>query len=811
MTRRLWPALLCVLWVALLLGPLALPDRVLAARDMAFLHLPLRTDFQRLLHDGLPRWDPWLHGGQPVLSNPHYAAWYPTTWLLLLVPPHVALQWALLLHAALAFAGAWRLARRWGCGPPARAFAALAFTGSGYFVSLPGLPLVFLGMAWWPWVVATGDAALRPGDDDSAAARTRSVLALACALGLQMLNCDPAAVLASLLALLALGVDAHRARARPWRRLAAGVALAVALAAVQIVPAAFRLRDSARGTGLAAEEAAVWSTRPLRLTEVVFPHLFGDAARDEEDLYFGWQLHDREYPFLLSIYPGLLVALLGAAALARGAIPRRGALALGVAAGLLLGLGRHEPLWPLLRQLLPFLTALRYPEKFLLLALACLTFAAALELDRLLETSPHRGSRPPLFWPLILASVTLAAALVTAAFFTLAPEAAANFVRSHSGLPPTPAALARGAAYLQREVLVTATACAGALAALLALGSRLSRRAVALLALGFLAADLLRHGAGLNPTMARLDFAAAAPLARELPAGARLYHESDVTPTAPVGLRVGPPGEQQLRARLARLEPLSATLWGLGHVLETDYDLTLSSWGRWALATIRSEWPQPELAARILDAWSIDARVVPRMPEEVLAELRAGVRHPASARLAFNSTALPRFRVVPAASFHADARTARSAAREEGYAVAAHEHLIGAPGERVDFSPGAVELRADRGAEITLRTASAGEALVVAAVTFDDGWSARAEGVELRTWPTALGELALAVPAGRREITLRYRDPWVRVGALLSSVAVLCALLALSRSRARVPRGIEPSLHSLVPSESEGPGGGVGH
>jgi uncharacterized membrane protein YfhO len=43
--------------------------------------------------------------------------------------------------------------------------------------------------------------------------------------------------------------------------------------------------------------------------------------------------------------------------------------------------------------------------------------------------------------------------------------------------------------------------------------------------------------------------------------------------------------------------------------------------------------------------------------------------------------------------------------------------------------------------------------------------------------------LALAVPAGNHEIELRYRDPWVRVGALLSLVALLLTSLLYSRSR----------------------------
>src|SRR6187401_2928801 len=111
------PVLLCLAAVVAFYGGLLVPGRALAARDIPFLHLPLRTAFRALLASGAtPTWDPWEHGGQPLLSNPHYAAFYPVTWLLLWLPPLAAIHATVVLHGTLAFAGAWRLARRWELG-----------------------------------------------------------------------------------------------------------------------------------------------------------------------------------------------------------------------------------------------------------------------------------------------------------------------------------------------------------------------------------------------------------------------------------------------------------------------------------------------------------------------------------------------------------------------------------------------------------------------------------------------------------------------------------------------------------------------
>jgi hypothetical protein len=120
------PALLGGAWLAALFAPLLPPARALANRDVLLFHLPLRVCFRNLAAGGaLPLWNPWLNGGQPILSNPSYSSFYPPTWLVLPLPPAYALGVLTVLHAAIAFAGAWRLARHLGAGRGAAALAAV--------------------------------------------------------------------------------------------------------------------------------------------------------------------------------------------------------------------------------------------------------------------------------------------------------------------------------------------------------------------------------------------------------------------------------------------------------------------------------------------------------------------------------------------------------------------------------------------------------------------------------------------------------------------------------------------------------------
>ncbi len=89
--HKAFPPLCGAAWLLAIFGRFLDPRIALASRDIPLFHLPLRSGFARLAADGVPWWNPWLHGGQPILSNPNYASFYPPTWLALAVPPDYAI------------------------------------------------------------------------------------------------------------------------------------------------------------------------------------------------------------------------------------------------------------------------------------------------------------------------------------------------------------------------------------------------------------------------------------------------------------------------------------------------------------------------------------------------------------------------------------------------------------------------------------------------------------------------------------------------------------------------------------------------
>ena len=799
--RALLLAGLAAVVLVLSYGPLLVPGQALAARDIPFLHLPLRGEFRALAAHGLPRWNPLLHGGDAILSNPHYSAFYPATWLLLPLEPTNAIRWLILLHAVLALFGAYRLLRRLGCRGVAAGFGAVAYAGGGTFVGLAGTLLMFTGMAWLPWLLAWGEDLLALPADASAHERVLATGRLALGFGLQMLNGDPAAVLTTGALLLLRALLGDRAaegavrRRQALLRLGQATALALLLAAVQVVPTAARLSESVRGGGLGAAQAASWSTHPARLVDMVFPRFFGDPSRDEEGLYFGWDLNDKQYPFLISIAPGLPVLVLALAALMGAGIPHRRVWASALGLGLLLGVGRFDPLWPALRAVVPGLSMVRYPEKFLLLATTCLAIAGAFGLERLLAER-ETGAGTTRRRALVVLSAIAAAGLGVALWLGLAQSSAEAFVRRHAGGPISPGGIVAGLAYLRREAWI-AFALALAVGLWLGLlGSRRARSAAVLGGLGILLllAEQVHEGRGLLPVLPRAELLAAPRLVQQLEAdlgpGERVATDIPFTTGSAFGLRVGRLGFYQMRGRLERLEPYSGNLWGLPYALHEDFDLMLGGWGRLALANLHQTWEEPAAARRYLAAWGVGALVRLRSASELVAEIRAGEKAPQPARFE-PIAALPLLRTVGRATFHPDAAAAVAAARAAGWNVGEVERCIAperaAAEPLVEYAAGAVVVASDpeRPDRRRITVDSPGTALVVWATTYDSGWTARADGAPLVLWPTAAGEMAFEVPAGRHQVELSYRDPWVAVGGAASAVAALGLLLAALRTRER--------------------------
>jgi hypothetical protein len=289
-----------------------------------------------------------------------YPLWLP----LLPLAPDRAQEASRVLHVAIGALGAYAFATRALRTSAVSGFlAAIAFGLSGFVHAHIGHVEQTSSLAWLPWALFATDRAIAA---DGLREAVRPLVGIGIALGL----CGLAGHTQYLHMGIALVVAYAVATARPWRRslrILAGVLLALALAAVQLLPTWFLSRHSMRAGGLSFTAAASLSLPRREAVTAFLPDYFGSLRLGPVE-FWAW-------------VPWSVLVLAGAA-VARGDSDRKTwALALLALAGLLLALGSGTPLFHVAYALLPGTSYFRVPARWLLIPSLALPLLAAAGLE----------------------------------------------------------------------------------------------------------------------------------------------------------------------------------------------------------------------------------------------------------------------------------------------------------------------------------------------------------------------------------------------------------------------------------------------
>lgn len=438
-----------------------------------------------------PVWDPFVSFGQPLLANPNAEVVYPFTWLNLVLLPPTYYTVFFAAHLFLGAAGLHALARHLGLSRGGAALAAALWTASGPVLSLGNLWNHLAAAAWLPWVLLGTRRGL-------ASAKGADVALWGGAMAAQILAGSPdvflmTALLSASEVVLSLRFSASE-RARDRRSiLAAGgaAALALALAAVQILPSLELAARSAARSGRAGLGAAIrtyWSLHPASLLQTAVPLAWNDLPLTPA---LRASLFESREPLLFSYYLGLPALLLAAQGLMGPRRPRRAALVLAAVAAALVALGPHAPVYGLALRVVPFVSALRYPSKAMIVVAFSCALLAAMGFDAWREAHRLRSIALLSFGLAILALVVLLVLHVRADAW------GPSLVSGPPGFSYA-ALLAPARDRLMRAALLSAAVGA------LALGRRgRARMACAALAGALAVGDLVFTHDGLNPTAPR--------------------------------------------------------------------------------------------------------------------------------------------------------------------------------------------------------------------------------------------------------------------------------------------------------------------
>ena len=401
-------------------------------RDYGFFAYPLALFQQQCFHRGeLPFWDPYNNCGVPFLAQWNTMPLYPLSLIYLLLPLGWSLGFFCLFHLWFAGLGMFFLARRWTGSNFAAAFAGVAFSFNGLTLNLLMWPSHMATLGWMPWVVLTVELAWRGGG--------QKIILAALVGAMQMLAGGPEIIFLTWLFLLVLWIQQFIRGESPrgpmcWR-FPMAVLLVMALAAAQLLPFLDLSAHSQRSVGYADTR---WSMPGRGWVNFLVPMAFGRAQTEGVFFQYGQSWTSSYYLGIGTLWLALLALWTSMAErdsvepkLSGGSRDSRrtkvwllgGATLL----ALVCALGENTFVYPALRKIIPFLSYVTYPIKYVALVAFLMPLLAAFALARLqnlncddaspLFTAPTRRRTPNLFAPIVVIGIILLALLAGILFW----------------------------------------------------------------------------------------------------------------------------------------------------------------------------------------------------------------------------------------------------------------------------------------------------------------------------------------------------------------------------------------------------------
>jgi hypothetical protein len=495
---------------------------------------------------------------------------------------------------------------------------------------------------------------------------------------------------------------------------------AALLAAIQLLPALDFTRDSVRSEPFEFRVVSNWSMPLVRPVEMFLPALFRHVTNEAGAPAITTMYAYRSDAFVAEMYLGLFVALVAVAGILAGS-RGAGAVITAVVLSVIAAAGEHTPLLKFLYDIHLF-RSLRYPEKFILTAAFALIVWAALLFDRMLA-----GDKRLVRVAIVVASIWMVIVAIATA-----------------GNPSY-----FGWQLLRAVVVVT----------LLAL---IRRRPMAVVVVALTIADLWLATRTLVPRMPRAYFDAPPIVAQLPPKPARVFpegywqaFEQDPNAMAWIANRSEQDYWWQFRNSLGDHLPAR---FGYELAMEDDVDRTALKTTDALLEEMKALRARHAIAAEqpFLKIAGVTARIrysAPK-PAEVVLE-----NYP---RYAFADRVL---RNAPI-DVHRGMETIASADIEP-------------------FVPAHGEVREVRETANSARIAvrSAGRAFLVMSVTGHRYWSATLDGQPAPLILTNVAYQGIVVPAGDHVIEMRYRNPMIAIGAVITFLALLALMVGVRASR----------------------------
>ncbi|HEY0370872.1 MAG TPA: YfhO family protein [Thermoanaerobaculia bacterium] len=759
-------------------------------RDLTRYYYPTKQILREIVQDGeFPYWNRHFSAGQPMAANPEHEVFYPLTWLILLPNYDLGYRLHILIHIYIGLLGMYALLRSMELRPPAAFLGALAFGLGGIYLSYVNLLPILFCAAWLPLTcLFVRRFMLRPNRRDFAWA--------ALFLGLQFLVGEPTTVAQTGLVIGMYALYRGWYAAREWGHPVTHAipemlsrvffivlisASAFAIGAAQMLPALDHVGESARSRTFDFSLVSAWSMPWAKFAEIIYPNFLGYISIDRVMWYWGGGLYPgMGSPFLFSIYSGLLITALGIGAFF--VRPRGGRFVLIlVFLSLLMALGGNTPFLKILYEA-GIATGIRYPEKFLLVAVFALVVFASQLFDRMLAGDDAIRDAALGF----IAATTIVAAVL----------ALTSFTPLYEGIFQKVWGLKHGTSgdrmvRLSREGWWVAAARGAILFALLWSVRKLKRPIWLALMLVFVVVDILPVVHAVNPRMPSVFFTGKSLAASHFPGDRhsyRIFHEADWYGQEEMAKKYFSTGDAVYWIVRNGLFPMTPAGADLSMVMERDYDKTAllptidfidSVWS--VKRAGRTDWWRPFVAMA-----NVRYRGVYKPFDEERKRVKKNMKR-AEAIDFIDVGVHPRYYFADQLVTIKDRQDFIHKLTDGSYTDAAA--FIAAP----SFVParGTVHGLRETHNTATMDVESFGRGYLVMSVTTDKYWTITVDGKAVKPLVTNIAFQGVEVPPGKHRVEMRYRNTLAAGGAKISIVAaVLLLAVALWPPRRARPRSM---------------------
>jgi Bacterial membrane protein YfhO len=753
-------------------------------RDLTRYYYPTKQVLREIVQNGeFPYWNRYFSAGQPIAANPEHEVFYPLTWLILLPSYDLGYRLHILVHIYIGLFGMYALLRSMDIRPPAAFIGAFSFGLGGIYLSYINLLPILFCAAWLPLTcLYVRKFLLAPS--------LRYFTLASLFLGMQFLVAEPTTVMQTgfLIGMYALYRGWYAARdhdlpasfAIPeMLSRVAFIAListsAFLVGAAQMIPALDHVGDSARSRPFDYSLVSSWSMPWAKFAELVYPNFLGHISIDRVLYYWAGGLYPgMGSPFLFNIYSGLLITALAAAAFF--VRPRGGRFVLIICIfSALIALGGHTPFLGWLYKA-GIAQSIRYPEKFILMAIFAALLLGVQMLDRLLarDTAVRDAAM----------GFVLATAMV-AVFFAVAGFTPyfAKGMRYVWGLGTGPNAT-KMIGLAHTGWIVAAVRCL-ILFALLRFAFSMKRWLWVVLAGIFVTADLAPVMYEINPRMPSRFFLEEPKALRDFHPdfkAFRIFHEADWYGREPQATPYFSAGDNVYWIVRNGILPMLPAGYGLQMVIDRDYDKTAllpsldlidSVWD--VKRSGRSDWWRP--IAAMSNAWY---RAQYRPFEAEKKRVKGNLKEAQAIEFEYIPERYPRY-------YFADEVTTIKDRHDfvNRLKVAGQHSLKAAFITEPGFVPaqGVVRGVRETANTATIDVETQGRSFLVMSVTPHKYWRITIDGKPARALVTNIGYQGVVVPRGRHRVEMRYRNDLIVIGMWISAGAAVLLLAALALSR----------------------------